>query len=288
MKLKTVPTKTSVEINEFIVDVDLSQREKSKKIENLINEDFKTLGELYCLFEEKRNSLQGIISEETPIELELIPEPLNPIWLEKLDDYTPVVRFSNGEFYPISDYSSVDELSDVLNGKNFYDDLNKEREFSYDGKYENAYGSAILVPIEGWYPERSLPFMREFLEDAMDIIEKSLGKHLTMKFLLQWSKDNNFDYFEEDDNEDNFDFKETTLDFLEQLNYFGFVKLVEDIAETANGRISKHYFRAAQWCGYSQGEGGLILYEGFQETPETMDSYYESIAAGDSYFKQIK
>ncbi len=31
MKLKTVPTKTSVEINEFIVDVDLSQREKSKK-----------------------------------------------------------------------------------------------------------------------------------------------------------------------------------------------------------------------------------------------------------------
>lgn len=60
----------------------------------MINEDFKTLGELYCLFEEKRNSLQGIISEETPIELELIPEPLNPIWLEKLDDYTPVVRFS--------------------------------------------------------------------------------------------------------------------------------------------------------------------------------------------------
>ena len=286
-------------------DIDLSQRQKAKKLSKVI-ENFSDgqMDVILAILDTKFDTLADIFEEETPFELTYRGKALN-LSLGSLDEYTNVIWIGSeydDNFIPLSKYTKVEEVNDVLDGKAEYEDIVDYWMLVNDNNDDEDLAITLLTsdgwrPMEcfrkrpTWYKSLSADFSKFYnAYEQQEIAQKFLDEQKVSAYeegLVMSNEDDDFEL-------DNFEeaMADAILEIPEYLGYFGLEKWFKLLVEKTNERQTRIKYHMYKWLGYSQGESGYVLFRvdldkvpDFYEFVDSIVARNAAIGRGDSYFK---
>lgn len=286
-------------------DIDLSQRQKAKKLSKVI-ENFADgqMDVTLAILDTKFDTLADIFEEETPFELTYRGKALN-LSLGSLDEYTNVIWIGSEyeyNFIPLSQYTKVEDVNGVLDGKVEYEDIVDYWMLANESSDDEDLAITLLVS-DGWNPMacfRELPtWYKSLSADFSKFYNAYEQQEIAQKFLDEQKvsayEDGLVISNEDDDFElDNFEeaMANAILEIPKYLGYFGLEKWFELLVEKTNERQTRVKYHMYKWVGYSQGESGYVLFRvdldkvpDFYEFVDSMVARNSAIGRGDSYFK---
>ncbi len=286
-------------------DIDLSQRQKAKKLSKVI-ENFADgqIDVTLAILDTKFDTLADIFEEETPFELTYRGKALN-LSLGSLDEYTNVIWIGSEyeyNFIPLSQYTKVEDVNGVLDGKVEYEDIVDYWMLANESSDDEDLAITLLVSngwnpmacfreLPNWYKSLSADFSKFYnAYEQQEIAQKFLDEQRVSAYedgLVISNEDDDFEL-------DNFEeaMADAILEIPEYLGYFGLEKWFELLVEKTNERQTRIKYHMYKWLGYSQGESGYVLFRvdldkvpDFYEFVDSMVARNAAIGRGDSYFK---
>lgn len=285
-------------LHSIIFSNSLSRKQMSEKLTILVNNQIKSMNILLAFLDTNFNYLQCILSEEVPLVLfpallgENKTEKLN-VYLDKLDEWTQIITVADLGFIPLSQYTTLSDWEAFINRKVKYADISLEYEMSDNGVFEIDYGTATLVAIDGWHPERSVENMDSYLTTMLNNLFENTSLNKIQERIIEWMNkcniDNYYDSFRDlAQYSSEEEIRDSIFEMINDFGYYNFVNFIDFLTKLSNEISMTHGFRAVIWTGYSQGESGLILYEYIKSNfnpDDKQDEYFTAIARGDAWFK---
>lgn len=297
--------KLGQDILKIATDVDLSQRQKAKKLSELIATFAgDQMDVILAILDTKFDTLSEIFEEETPFEL-LYRGKLLELSLGSLNEWTNVIWIgSEAEdvFIPLSQYTTTEDFDAVLDGKVEYEDIVDNWMFVNDSAHDEDL-SVTVLSSDGWHPMecfREYPtWYKALSKDFSKLYSAYEQQEITQKFLDENKISAHEDGLLMSENDEDFEldaFEEAMADAIieipEYLGYYGLEKWFELLVNKTNERQEFVKYHIYKWLGYSQGESGYIL---IRVDLKTVPSFYDfvdeivsrkgAIARGDSYIK---
>ena len=286
-------------------DIDLSQRQKAKKLSKVI-ENFADgqMDVILAILDTKFDTLADVFEEETPFEMTYRGKELN-LSLGSLDEWTNVIWIGSeaeDNFIPLSQYTKVEDVNDVLDGNVEYEDIVDYWMFANASNDDEDLAITLLAsdgwhPMEcfrerpTWYKSLSADFSKFYnAYEQQEIAQKFLDEQKVSAYEDGLVMSNDDDDFELDNFEEAM--ADAILEIPEYLGYFGLEKWFELLVEKTNERQANVKYHMYKWLGYSQGESGYVLFRvDLDEVPEfykfvdNMVARKAAIARGDAYIK---
>lgn len=297
--------KLGQDILKIVTDVDLSQRQKAKKLSELIATfSGDQMDVILAILDTKFDTLSDIFEEETPFEF-LYRGKLLELSLGSLNEWTNVIWIgSKAEegFIPLSQYTTTEDFNDVLDGKVEYEDIVDNWMFVNNSEHDEDL-SVTVLSSDGWHPMecfREHPtWYKALSEDFSKLYNAYEQQEITQKFLDENKISAHEDGLLMSENDEDFEldaFEDAMADAIieipEYLGYYGLEKWFELLVNKTNERQEIVNYHIYKWLGYSQGESGYIL---IRVNLKTVPSFYKfvdgivsrkgAIARGDSYIK---
>lgn len=293
------------DITNIVTDIDLTQRQKAKKLSKVI-ENFADgqMDVILAILDTKFGILVDVFEEETPFELTYRDKALT-LSLGSLDEYTNVIWIGSDvedEFIPLSQYTKVEDVNDVLDGKAEYEDIVDNWMFENDSEDDEGLAVTLLAsdgwhPMEcfrqhpTWYKSLSADFSKFYnAYEQQEIAQKFLDEHSVSAYedgLVMSPEDDDFhiDDFEEA-------MADAVVEIPEYLGYASLENWFKLLIEKTNERQEHVKYHMYKWLGYSQGESGYILFRvnleevaDFYDFVDSMVARKAAIARGDAYIK---
>ena len=298
-------SKLGQDITRIDADIDLSQREKAKKLSKVI-ENFADgqMDVILAILDTKFGILADVFEEATPFELTYRGKPLT-LSLGSLDECTNVIWIDGNDediFVPLSQYTSIKDMDDVLDGKVEYEDIVDNWMFEND--LDSDEGLAVtLLASDGWHPMECFRQHPTWYKSLSADFSKFYNAYEQQEIAQKFLDEHNVSAYEdglvmspEDDDFHIDDFEEAMADAIveipEYLSYAGLENWFKLLIEKTNERQEHVKYHMYKWLGYSQGESGYILFRvnleevaDFYDFVDSMVARKAAIARGDAYIK---
>lgn len=292
------------ELHEVSNDVDLTQRQKAVKMSKIIS-NFTDNLEVFMAILNTQTYLEKILSEETPLEFK-INDVTYYFGICHLTDSDRILTVKDYDsFIPLNQYTDVKTIIDFLNRNLEFEDLTDAYEnLKFEQKINPDDDIYIdIQAINGWRPYDTVKANPLWYSDLEDAFISKYTHEEKVNLLKEYLKENSElkKYFSSiDDDTTSEDFDEEYLNdqieiFPETLSYYKMLDWYKFLALNVNKSESSTKFIMDTWTGYSQGEGGVILYkvensfenQMFMRMIPTRNEYYAAIARGDTYYKHV-